>query len=171
MQPLQLRKLQAGDEDQVLAILNAGKAKLKQDGVPQWQDGYPDAGSVAADKARDVGRVFVCGAQIVGYGALLLGVESSYREIAGAWRTAEGTLYATIHRSAVAAHSERGTADAFFAALEGEARGRGAVSVRIDTHEKNVRMQKLLARSGYVHCGTIILADTGESRLAFEKIL
>lgn len=169
---MELRVSEENDTAAVLAIFAQGIAKLKADGVPQWQDGYPNAKSVADDRRRGVGRVLTQGVQIVGYAALIFGDEPSYREIfGGAWLTA-GTPYVTVHRSVIASHSERGTADTLFRLLEAESQQKlGARSLRIDTHEKNMRMQKLLARMGYTLCGTIILADTGESRLAFEKIL
>lgn len=40
-------------------------------------------------------------------------------------------------------------------------------NVRIDTHEDNKPMQNLLTRNGFVHVGTIILAN-GEPRLAYH---
>jgi len=42
--------------------------------------------------------------------------------------------------------------------------------MRIDTHEDNLGMQKLLRSSGYTYCGVIYLTN-GDKRLAFENIL
>ena len=41
--------------------------------------------------------------------------------------------------------------------------------MRIDTHEENKGMQKLISQLGYKYCGIIVL-ESGDKRLAFEKI-
>lgn len=47
------------DTPEILAIFAQGKAKLKADGVSQWQDGYPNVKSVELDRRRGVGRVLI----------------------------------------------------------------------------------------------------------------
>ena len=47
-------------------------------------------------------------------------------------------------------------------------------SIRIDTHEGNLPMQRALEKSGFARCGTIFLkggAEDGDPRIAFEKLL
>ena len=39
--------------------------------------------------------------------------------------------------------------------------------IRIDTHEKNLPMQKALLKQGFTHRGTIYIAD-GTARMAFD---
>ena len=41
-------------------------------------------------------------------------------------------------------------------------------SVRMDTHNDNLSMQKFLTKYGFKHCGTITLAN-GALRRAYEK--
>ena len=41
--------------------------------------------------------------------------------------------------------------------------------MRIDTHEENKGMQKLIAQIGYDYCGVILL-ENGDKRLAYEKV-
>ena len=50
------------------------------------------------------------------------------------------------------------------------ARGKGKLSLRIDTHEGNLAMRKMLAKNGFVYCGVIYLAG-GDKRVAYERIL
>lgn len=40
--------------------------------------------------------------------------------------------------------------------------------LRIDTHEDNIVMQKVLQKNGFERCG-IIYTDDGTARLAYEK--
>ena len=46
----------------------------------------------------------------------------------------------------------------------------GKKSLRIDTHEGNVVMRKMLEKHSFVHCGTIYL-ENGDARVAYEKML
>ncbi|MBQ6671625.1 MAG: N-acetyltransferase, partial [Spirochaetales bacterium] len=41
--------------------------------------------------------------------------------------------------------------------------------LRIDTHRDNTVMRSLLAKLGFVHCGTIYVREDRFPRLAFEK--
>ena len=50
------------------------------------------------------------------------------------------------------------------------AREQGKLSLRIDTHEGNLAMRKMLAKNGFVYCGVIYLAG-GDKRVAYERIL
>ena len=43
-------------------------------------------------------------------------------------------------------------------------------SLKVDTHRGNIGMQNLLKKIGYSYCGVITL-ESGDERLAFEKIL
>ena len=42
-------------------------------------------------------------------------------------------------------------------------------NMRVDTHEKNLAMQHILERNGYVYCGRIYV-DDGTSRRAYQKL-
>ena len=41
-------------------------------------------------------------------------------------------------------------------------------NIRIDTHEKNIPMQRCLAKNGFVRCGVIYLED-GDPRIAYQR--
>ena len=42
--------------------------------------------------------------------------------------------------------------------------------LRIDTHEDNIPMQKLLEKNNFVKCGIIYVGENKSPRIAFEKI-
>ncbi|WP_158661717.1 hypothetical protein [Enterococcus timonensis] len=165
-----LEQLQVEDFKRVLEIFDSAKLKLKNDGVDQWQTGYPNIENLWADVKSGVGYVWQEEGLILGYGALIFGQEPSYQQIKGAWQTKE-TPYATIHRFCIITGVAPLTSDTFLQALSDLARQNQAQSVRIDTHDQNIRMQHLLERSHFQSCGEIILHDTGEARLAFEKLI
>lgn len=41
--------------------------------------------------------------------------------------------------------------------------------IKVDTHEENISMQKLLKKNNFKYCGIIYLEDKSK-RIAFEKI-
>jgi len=47
---------------------------------------------------------------------------------------------------------------------------KGIHSIKIDTHEQNISMQRLLDKNGFQYCGVIFVADQSP-RVAYEKIL
>ena len=80
--------------------------------------------------------------------------------------------YATILLIAVLSTIRRhGIAGKLLGAMEEEIRGNGFSVIRMDTHRDNVPMQTWLGSHGFVHCGTIFLGRTDETRMAFEKAL
>ena len=61
-----------------------------------------------------------------------------------------------------------------FRAVAEEAKARGAVAVRTDTHRKNKPMRALLERSGYRYAGNVLVgSEPGHDprRQAFEQSL
>ena len=154
--------------DEIMEIIEDGRAYLKSQGLDQWQEGYPDRAQIDADLASGNGRVFCVGDRIAGYACVCFGADPFYFDIDGAWL--DDKPYAVIHRCAVKA-SERGKGlgDTIFKTLEGFVKERGFDEIRVDTHRGNMVMQHLLQKNGYVYCG-IILFD-GRERLAFQKNL
>lgn len=159
--------------------LTDGKAALAALGVPQWQGEYPDRIDIEDDRAHGASYVAVNEADtVLGVLALSFEGEETYDAISGAWLTdsrAADPTYAVIHRCAVSSSAaHRGVMSFMFRECEHLARERGAVSMRIDTHERNLPLQGLAAKLGYTRCGIITLPYEGEidpTRLAFEKLL
>lgn len=177
--PITIRQTLASDVAAAEACLCDGKRALATMGIPQWQDEYPNRIDIEADRADGASYVAVDdGGTVLGVMALSLSGEETYDDIDGSWLTASDSAhptYAVIHRCAISAGAARqGVMTAMF--IEGEriARERGALSVRIDTHERNIPLQGLVAKLGYTRCGVIALPYPEESdpmRVAFEKLL
>ena len=109
---------------------------------------------------------------ILGTAMLSFRGEPNYDRIYdGEWKLGN-VSYATIHRIAVLSTIRRhGIAGKLLGAMEEEIRGNGFSVIRMDTHRDNVPMQTWLGSHGFVHCGTIFLGRTDETRMAFEKAL
>ena len=171
------RRAESADMDALLDILEQAKAYLRESGVDQWQEGYPNREALAADIETGRGWLFECvdNGEIAGYECVAMTPEVCYREIDGAWLT-EGENYAVIHR-AMAAARYRGTrlaAEMFSFAAE-LAAGMGRLSVRVDTHRDNKAMNRLCEKQGFTYCGVVDLGlvdpASDSLRNAYEKIL
>ena len=100
--------------------------------------------------------------------------EPSYDALTdGKWHF--GAPYCVLHRNALRADFRgTGAADLLLQAAEAEAKARGAVSLRVDTHRKNKPQRALLERNGYRYAGNVLVAsEPGHDprRQAFEKQL
>lgn len=171
------RRAEIADMDALLDILEQAKAYLRESGVDQWQEGYPNREALAADIEAGRGWLFECvdNGEIAGYECVAMTPEVCYREIDGAWLT-EGENYAVIHR-AMAAARYRGTrlaAEMFSFAAE-LAAGMGRLSVRVDTHRDNKAMNRLCEKQGFTYCGVVDLGlvdpASDSLRNAYEKLL
>ncbi len=171
------RRAEIADMDALLDILEQAKAYLRESGVDQWQEGYPNREALAADIETGRGWLFECvdNGEIAGYECVAMTPEVCYREIDGAWLT-EGENYAVIHR-AMAAARYRGTrlaAEMFSFAAE-LAAGMGRLSVRVDTHRDNKAMNRLCEKQGFTYCGVVDLGlvdpASDSLRNAYEKLL
>ena len=161
-----------------MEIYADGRRALAALGIDQWQNGQPSRDVVEADVARGETFVVVDADGIGGVAMIGAGGEPTYDSIDGAWltkSTSSNPSYLVVHRIATAAdHAHRGMAKGLFSFAEQRARELGKVSVRIDTHQGNVRMRTLMKRLGYAERGIILLepgAEGTRERVAFEKLV
>ncbi len=129
----------------------------------QWAGDYPELTLITRDIENK--SCYVCeeNGKLLGVFCLFKSPDITYNKIyEGKWLT-DGE-YHVIHRVAVAEHG-RGVADACYAF----GLSKNGV-LRIDTHRDNLPMQKSLLKNGFSYCGIIYL-ESGDERLAFEKIL
>jgi len=166
-----LRKARPEDLPEILRILEEAKITIGALGIDQWQKGYPNEASIREDLEKK--RSYVAEAEGTVCGTFVLVTdEPTYRVIDGAWLSGtENREYYALHRVAVAcSHRGTGVAEAIVAHAKKEAKRRGFISLRIDTHEGNLPMRKMLTKNGFTPCGTIRLAN-GDPRIAYEIMI
>ena len=163
---MEIRKTRLEDLNTVMVLYAHARAFMAEHGNPnQWGPTcWPPEDLIRQDIAR--GKSYVCVAEdrIVGVFYFDQGqdIEPTYAQIEdGAWR--DQSPYGVVHRIA----------------SDGTQRGTGAFCInwaygqcghlRIDTHGDNRVMQGLLAKLGFVHCGTIHVREDNDPRLAYEK--
>ena len=175
---MNIRTTTPKDIDAVMALIEEARATIAALGINQWQNGTPNRAMVTRDMAAGESRVVTLDdGAVVGTFALIYGGEPTYDRIYdGAWHTADHSEdgdvdYIAIHRVAVSVdHRGSGISTAIIGYAEEFARILGKSALRIDTHEGNVVMRRMLEKHGFVHCGTIFLQN-GDPRVAYEKVL
>ena len=170
-----IRKTTAADIDEIVPILEEARRTIAALGINQWQDGYPNREAIEDDLARDRSYVLVKDGdvrvgQVIGTFALIPDGEPLYDVIEnGHWTTGDDNRnYNAVHRIAIAVASRgSGASTCMIDFVRDLTRMAGKTSVRIDTHEGNRVMRRMLEKHGFVHCGTIYLAN-GDPRVAYE---
>ncbi|NLY09556.1 MAG: noncanonical pyrimidine nucleotidase, YjjG family [Tissierellia bacterium] len=155
----------------IIDIIDDARSLLKQNGVDQWQDGYPTVESIIKD--IEDGHSWIGLNEDVPVCTLSISFEGepTYDVIEnGSWITEE-LPYGVIHRLAVSNNClGKGYGQEAFLFAENLAKSKGINIMKVDTHENNSKMQELLQSLGYIYCG-IIYVSYGAKRLAFEKTI
>lgn len=167
-----IRKTEQRDIDAIIPILEEARGTIAKLGIDQWQDGYPNRAVIEEDFAHNRSYVAEQDGKICGTFALIDDGEVTYDTIYdGEWLTGNSESYIAIHRVAIAV-SSRGTGVSteilHYAAEFAKTMNRR--SIRIDTHEGNVVMRRMLEKHGLAYCGVIYLLN-GDPRVAYEKIV
>lgn len=158
---MNIRKAALSELDNILCIYAYAREQMKKNGNPgQWGDDKPDRQTIVRDIRNGYCHVIEHEGNICGVFAFLSGEEPTYRVIEGKWTN--DSPYGTIHRVA-SDGSVRGILKECLDFCERQFR-----NIRIDTHEDNKIMQKLLEKYGYIKCGIIHVED-GTPRIAYQK--
>lgn len=161
---MKIRKATLDDLDRLEILFDHGRQVMRSTGnTVQWVNGYPSRELLTEDIRAGNSYVAVTLKEdeevICAAFYLTTEPDPTYRQIEGAWLNDEP--YATIHRIV----------------SSGDVKGAGIYciqwvqslydNVRIDTHEANQLMRKILKQLNFKECGTIYVSD-GTPRLAFH---
>jgi ribosomal protein S18 acetylase RimI-like enzyme len=155
----------------MMQIVSDAQNYLAELGIDQWQNGYPNEEVLLNDISNTESYcVSDDEGQIMGMTMFTNRPEPTYNSIDGSWLTADDAAYGVIHRLAVSNRfRSHGVAKFIFEQCEAQLKANKVPSMRIDTHEENKGMQKLISQLGYEYCGVILL-ENGDKRLAYEKV-
>lgn len=158
------------DLEAVENIITAAKLALRERGVDQWQDGYPEQEILREDILQGVSYCAYKDGQLAATFVLTTAHEAAYDAIFdGAWLTS-ADIYGVVHRLAVLpCFYGQGLAKAALLYCENTMRQNGVGVLRVDTHADNNAMRSLLERRGFVACGKVLMR--GDERIAYEKAL
>lgn len=163
------RKATMDDLEAVLFIIDKAKERMKSHMSGQWQDGSPSKETFIRDIKEEHLYVLTTFDKVIGVLALL-DHEGAYDTLlSGEWL--HNIPYKVIHRFAVhEAYLGMGVASFMLKSAELLAKSEGVQQIRIDTHERNIPMVKLLIKNGYVQCGSTLIEGT-KLRIVFEKVI
>lgn len=167
---MELRKSRKDDLKYIIEIINEAKEFLKESKIDQWQQGYPNEEVILRDIENQHAYVLEDNNKIIGTVALAFDKEKTYDLIYdGKWIS--NNEYAVIHRIAASRrYNIKGTGTEIIKSIEKICKDKGIKSIKIDTHEENLVMQKLLNKNDFKYCGVIYLEDKAK-RIAFEKVI
>ena len=167
---MKYRKATPLDIDNIMAVIEDGRAFLKTQNSGQWQDGDPSRDNILKTILDDHFYVILSpNGDIASVCALTYQEDDYDHPYEGKWLSEMS--YMVMHRCAVKAkYRHQGYGEALFDLFEIEAKKQGYHSLRIDTHELNIPMRNLIKKKGFKYCGKTILKPN-KDRMIFEKII
>lgn len=169
---METRRASLNDLAIIMEIIESGRKSLKEQGLPQWQNGYGPTAESMTKMIRE-GNCYLAieGEVTLGVGCLIPGVDDVYTAIIeGAWQ--EAGDYIAIHRFAVATNaSGKGLGRHFLQALVMEAKQLGYRDVRIDTYPTNQGMIRVIESCGFTYRGRVHFPIPHGERVAYQLIL
>lgn len=168
-----IRKATACDIDDIMPIFEEARRTIAMLGIDQWQNGYPNREVVSEDVKLNRSYVLVKDGAITGTFALIEDGEPLYDKIEnGHWISGDDNRsYNAVHRVAIAVSSRgSGAASEMLGFVFDMTKMSKKSSVRIDTHEGNRVMRRMLEKNGFTPCGTIHL-ENGDPRIAYERFV
>jgi RimJ/RimL family protein N-acetyltransferase len=167
---MEFRKAVKTDVDNIINIIKQAQTYFKEQGINQWQNNYPNVETINNDIDNEHSYVLLKDNNIVATSAVSFDGEKTYDSIyEGEWIS--NNEYAVIHRIAVDnTYKGLGLSSEIIKNVEQLCLSKGVHSIKVDTHEENISMQKLLEKNEFKYCGIIHLEDRSK-RMAFEKTL
>lgn len=164
---MQIREATYSDIDRIMDLFAQAREYMRVNGIPQWQDGYPDYDTVFGDIDDGICYVVVDGGVTVSTFVCDFSGEPSYNVIFNGEWIVDGE-YAALHRIAVDNGCKgKGVGGFIIDFIRNRCIENGVDSVRGDTHELNCPMRRMLEKNGFRYCGVIRLAN-GEARVAYQ---
>lgn len=162
-----IRKADERDVLLVDKVFDDARRFQRSCGFRQWADGYPGVSNIENDIAADSAYVVEISGSVAGYFFIAYD-DPGYEALTGIW--ANECNFAVIHRLAIDSKNRgKGLAHSILSHAERIAKRGGAKSMRVDTGESNVIMQRLMHSLGYTSMG--LLAFPWGDRLAYEKLI
>ena len=168
-----IRKTTEADIPKLMEIFAEARKTIAALGIDQWQNGYPNEDVIRSDIALSQSYLVESEGRAIATFAMLTGGEPTYDKIYdGEWKTnCAREDYIALHRVAIlVACRGKGISTAIVEYAKECARSLNRPSVRIDTHDGNAVMRKMLEKHGFNHCGTILL-ESGDRRVAYEYVI
>lgn len=164
----EIRAASVEDLDDVMILVRDCIADMRRAGIEQWDEIYPDRGTLLADLRA--GTMHVAGLDREPLTGIVVVNDHQDREYAAVPWTIDAARVAVVHRLMVDPRFQRrGIARQLMRFAEGRARELGYGAVRLDAFSENPRALDLYRSLGYRDAGSVTLRK-GVFR-CFEKSL
>lgn len=168
-----LRKATQKDFKTICKLINDGKKLLKLQGINQWQHGTPNEDIIKLDIEMENSYVYEIDNNVIATAMINFDKDRVYEEY-NIWHNSDN--YAAIHRFVIDKnYLGSGFSNKFIQVIKEYVYKKGVSTIRIDTHENNLKMQRLLIRNDFCYCGEVklYLEDEKEDkkRLAYDYII
>lgn len=166
---MKCRQANLEDLEDILHIIGGARTKLIERGIPQWQNGDgPSTEIVRKDIER--GECYVLEQdRVVGTAVLTAVLEEAYDRMTDGQWAEHADQYLSIHRVAIdPVWQGKGYAKYLIQSLLKKAEEKGYSDIRIDTHPKNLIMQRTVSAVGFVKRGQIMLGVSNGERIAYQ---
>ncbi len=164
------RKAIESDIINIMKIIKQAQDYFKENGIDQWQNNYPNTETINNDIKNGYAYVLEDdNGKIIGTVAVSFEGEKTYDIIYdGQWLSNDE--YAVIHRMAVDnRYKGKALSAVIIKHIEDICLSKGVHSIKIDTHDENISMQRVIKKNNFKYCGIIYL-DNKSKRIAFEKL-
>ena len=166
---MSIKKSSVNDVQAIMKLVHQAQLYFKNNGIDQWQDGYPKDENIYSDIDKGHSYVLIQN-NIMATMYIDFEDDQCNKDIDGQWLTNNQT-YAVIHRIVVDENYKgQNLAKQLLDFAIEQCLQNHIYSIRIDTHHDNQSMQRFLTKNGFESCGQIML-ESGAPRIAFEKIL
>ena len=142
-----LEKARPADREELVSVIRSATQTLNQNGIPQWDDVYPNAANVDEDLRNAQLYVVRAEGKIVGMVTLNRQCDPDYQN--GDWRYA-GPDFVVVHRLIVSpAVQGQGIGAQIMRMAETLLREQGVQSIRLDAFTQNPYSLRLYEKLGY----------------------
>ena len=165
---MEIHKSRIEDIEKMMCVIHEAQESMHANGIPQWQDGYPNEEVISWDIQTGNSYVLVEDGNVIGTAYIVAGYEPNYDYIEeGKWLNDHP--YVVVHRIAISKdYKGKDCARQLMVFAESVAGMHHLHDIRIDTHHQNLPMRKFLSKLGYHACGTVYLKN-GDKRIAYQR--
>jgi GNAT superfamily N-acetyltransferase len=142
--------------DAILALTKACGKHMRDNGIDQWDENYPDYDSLLNDIKTETLFAYREGDAILGIIVLNESQDEEYSAMN--WSTNDDDRNIVVHRLAVhPEHQGKGIARSIMDFAERWAADNNFDAIRLDTFSRNPRNQKFYTNRGYTELGSVYL--------------
>ncbi|WP_164919039.1 MULTISPECIES: GNAT family N-acetyltransferase [Acutalibacteraceae] len=165
---LSIRTADRSDLKDILALYAGAIQKMRDEGIDQWDEIYPDGKMLSADvENRDMLLLVEDGKPV---SAVAVNAEQSPEYESVGWRICRAGPPGVIHRLCVSAGAQGGgMGSRTLKAAERFALSRGYRCIRLDAFVKNPQAIRLYESAGYQRAGTVTFRKG--AFICYEKLL